>query len=130
MNDTGSLEPLVLFFQHHDFHKFLESETSLGRILHSLAFLFNSKRGFCDSFLISLVVANLNERKGWFATKLSDDVVVQDFYDEFVSGRIDRKPTPAEHQAGDFFPEKKKIKSSHLLHIFGELSPNDNLLIS
>ena len=84
------------------------SGTGLGSIVHLLPFLLNSKHRFSDSFVISLVVTSLNERKGWFVTKLSDDTAVLDFCNEFVSGKIDGKPTPAENRAGAFFPENKK----------------------
>ena len=68
-----------------------------------------SRHGFCDTFVIFQVLTSLNERKGWFATKLSDDTAVLDFFHEFDSGKIYSRPSPAENQAGNgFFPENKK----------------------
>ena len=97
---------IFLFLQNHDFRKVIGSETDLGRIVHQLPFPLNSKHRFSDSFVISLVVTSLNERKGWFVTKLSDDTAVLDFCNEFVSGKIDGKPTLAENRAGTFFYRK------------------------
>ena len=56
--------------------------------------------------MISVVVTILKERKVWFATKWSDDMAVLDFYNEFVSRKIDVKPSSAENQADNVFSRK------------------------
>ena len=80
--------------------------------------------------MISLVVTSLSERKG-FVTKLSDDTAILDFFNEFVSEKIDGKPPLAENRAGAFFsPRKYKTKYKILTLAPNFLgSPDDILLI-
>ena len=49
-------------------------------------------------FVISRVISGVNERKGWFATNTSDETSILDFYNNFVSGKIDGKPPLPEIQ--------------------------------
>lgn len=43
-------------------------------------------------FIIICVVADVNEKRVWFTTNLSDECTILDLYNSFIAGNVDVKP--------------------------------------